>query len=487
MPPGDRRIAPQLTSDAAQRLTDRRSPSAAGDASGAMRMSSRAARAIREFLWLPAAVVAGYAALGVVSILVDDSPPHWLLPTRTVLSHVISKSAASALLSAVATSVVTVTSITFSVLLLAVQQAASSMTPSVFDQFLRRRTNQFYLGMFVGLSLYAFLVLSSSGGKAVIGATVALALTVVSFVVLIVLIYSTVDQMRPTSVTQVIHDRALKARRAELGTLVRTRRAARLEGDQRIAVHSEQDGYVTSVDVDSIAAALPAGADGEVRLEVTLGEHVAFGQLLAVVVDDDHARRERLAEVIRGALGLDRERDLDVDATFAVEELGNIAWTALSTSKQNPQTGRDAIDRLRDLAIRWSAASTADADAGAGERLSIVYADTDLDDVLDTLLSALVVCGESRQVESCAHVLRALADALEAMTTEHLERLEPALMRTLASVEIHPLTRTLEGALRRLIKVLRGHERHEAADAGCDLLHAMRGNTLSGGMAGAAR
>src|SRR5919202_125712 len=114
--------------------------------------------------------------------------------------------------------------------------------------------------------------------------------------------------MRPTSVTQVIHDRALKARRAELGTLLRTRRAPRLEGDQRIAVHSEQDGYVTSVDLESIAAALPAGADGEVRLEVTLGEHVAFGQLLAVVVDDDHARRERVAEVIRAALGLDRER-----------------------------------------------------------------------------------------------------------------------------------------------------------------------------------
>lgn len=480
-----RRIAPHRTSGDAQGLSDRRSASAAADGSRATRFSARATRAITEFLWLPGAVVAAYAALGVLSIVIDASPPHWLLPIRTALSQVISKTAASALLSAIATGVVTVTSITFSVLLLAVQQAAGSMTPSVFDQFLRRRTNQLYLGMFVGLSLYAFLVLSSSGGTAVIGATIALALTVVAFVVLVVLIYSTVDQMRSTSVTQVIHDRALKARRAELAALLRTRRApTRIDADRMIAVHSEQDGYVTTLDLDTIAAALPADAVGEVRLAVTLGEHVAFGQLLAVVVDDDDARRARVADAIRRALRLDRERDLDIDATFAVEELGNIAWTALSTAKQNPQTGRDAVDRLRDLAIRWLAADSADSEAP--QRLPIVYADTDLDAVLDTLLATLVVCAESHQVESCAHVVGALADALEPMATERLQRLEPALMRTLATVETHPLTRPLERALHRLIDVLGEHERNDAVDAGCDLLQRMCDAAPTAGIAGTA-
>lgn len=44
-----------------------------------------------------------------------------------------------------ATGLVTVTSITFSLLLLAVQQTASSLSPVVFDQFVRRRSNQIYL------------------------------------------------------------------------------------------------------------------------------------------------------------------------------------------------------------------------------------------------------------------------------------------------------------------------------------------------------
>jgi uncharacterized membrane protein len=42
-------------------------------------------------------------------------------------------------------------------MLVAIQQSASSLTAQVFDQFLRRRTNQFYFGFFVGLGAYSLL------------------------------------------------------------------------------------------------------------------------------------------------------------------------------------------------------------------------------------------------------------------------------------------------------------------------------------------
>ncbi len=63
---------------------------------------------------------------------------------------------------AVATSLLTVTSITFSVLTLAVQQTASSLTAVVFDQFLRRTSNQVYFGFFVGLTAFTFIVLGAA-------------------------------------------------------------------------------------------------------------------------------------------------------------------------------------------------------------------------------------------------------------------------------------------------------------------------------------
>jgi hypothetical protein len=43
----------------------------------------------------------------------------------------------------------------------ALQQSAGAMTSEVFDQFLRRRINQVYFGVFVGLALDALLTLAS--------------------------------------------------------------------------------------------------------------------------------------------------------------------------------------------------------------------------------------------------------------------------------------------------------------------------------------
>jgi len=103
---------------------------------------------------VPLAVVAAFVVAAVVSIFLDQSHAS-LRGLRHVLGHIVGVGAATAALSAIAGGLVTVTSITFSVLLLAVQQTAASLSPVVFDQFVRRRANQVYLGYFVGLGIYA--------------------------------------------------------------------------------------------------------------------------------------------------------------------------------------------------------------------------------------------------------------------------------------------------------------------------------------------
>ncbi|WP_164093848.1 DUF2254 family protein, partial [Stenotrophomonas maltophilia] len=70
--------------------------------------------------------------------------------------------ALASLLATVASSIITVTSITFSLLLIAVQQGASALTAQVTDQFMARKTNQFYFGYFVGLSVFVLITLVSN-------------------------------------------------------------------------------------------------------------------------------------------------------------------------------------------------------------------------------------------------------------------------------------------------------------------------------------
>lgn len=104
-------------------------------------------RPFRELVAVPLSVVAAFVLLSGVSIVADETKSSGFLDSlRSLVSHVIGKSAAASTLSAIATGLVTVTSITFSVLLVAVQQTASNLSPVVFDQFMRRKSNQAFLG-----------------------------------------------------------------------------------------------------------------------------------------------------------------------------------------------------------------------------------------------------------------------------------------------------------------------------------------------------
>jgi hypothetical protein len=163
-------------------------------------------RAFREFAATPMLVMFGFAVLAGVSIAGDQAHLAGLDAVRRALSHVIGKQASTTTLQAIATGLITVTSITFSVLLLAVQQTASTLSPVVFDQFVRRRTNQVFLGFFVGLALYAYVVMAVVQDKTppIIGAFIATVLTVISMLLLLALVYTSIDQMRPTNVVRQI-------------------------------------------------------------------------------------------------------------------------------------------------------------------------------------------------------------------------------------------------------------------------------------------
>ena len=184
----------------------------------------------------------------------------------------------------IATSLITVTSITFSLLLLAVQQGASALTNQVFDQFLRRRGNQFYFGFFVGLSVFALsnLVTTSRSHRPIFGALIAAVLTAVALCLIVVLIYTTIDQMRPSMIVKAIHGHVLKAREAQLSLLRATRRPAFSKAPMVLRrIVSEHQGYVTSIEVDRIARAVAGDRDGsaggiEVELLVVIGSNVAY-------------------------------------------------------------------------------------------------------------------------------------------------------------------------------------------------------------------
>ena len=408
-------------------------------------MRVRVPRALHEFALVPVLVVVALLLLGALSIVGDQAHGAFFTGVRHFLSRYIGPQSATGTLTAVATGLVTVTSITFSVLLLAVQQTASSLSPVVFDQFVRRRSNQVYLGLFVGLALYSYVVMAAVQPKTppIIGAFFATVLTVVALGCLLFLVYSTIDQMRPDNVMRQLHDRAVSAHAREGRIVARTRRRSMSSAPVAAELRCRTFGYVESVDVERIGRAVGAApaddmADGaEVEICVAVGDEVVLGDRLARVRHRDPEAAERIRAEVERALPVSPSPDIDFDPSTAVRDISNIGWTSGSTSKHNPAIAAQALHALRDLGARW----LPEGERAADDPLPIVYPDRDAETLLDALYSAVVVSRESRQHQQAVRVLqtyRFLVDLAQPELAERMRRDIAALRSELDHLPASP-------------------------------------------------
>ena len=415
---------------------------------------SRWRRGLSEFLLLPLMIALGFAVTAAVVAVLDASAGDARI--RGWAMAVVPGDSAVGFIAAVATSAATVTSITFSLLLLAAQQTSSSLTPVVFDQFLRRRGNQISFGIFVGWCMFAFIVLATArpDPPPVYGAVLCLLTTVLAFVTLLVLIYQSIDQMRPANVVSSIHELAQRARVRELPLLARTR-AVRFS-DLAIPVHqvrSTDTGYVVALDVDALDR-LVGESDGveEVLVRAGLGDHVVFGDIVAELVGA--SSDPELEQQVVDCFVLDDIRDINDDATYAIDQLGNIAWSAASSAQQSPHTAVVAVRAMRDLLVRWVSAGPPPRERDA-RRSTVVYVDNAVDHTLDALLTVVVVAGESRQVQTCSEVIQALAGLVRVVQDDEIrERLSTTLRGVLPTVIEHAELPDLTVALDDLIDAL---------------------------------
>lgn len=427
-------------------------------------------RAFVEFLTLPTAIIVAFLLLAACMHVLDLGSAAWLAPPRAFLHrHLFADlTATRSLLGTIAGGMITVTSITFSLLLLAVQQSAASLTNQVFDQFLRRRLNQVYFGFFVGLALCTLTILATvhTGFNPIYGATTTLLLTGVALYLLIVLIHSTINQMRPAEVIAAIHDRTLLARERQRNLIQATRRAACDSGAASVLVTATHDGFVTRVHIKAIGAAIgDAGDDIDIILLISVGSYVAFRDTIATITARHGQDATPLVHAVRAAIHLERQRDLDTDPAYGVEQLATIGWTSISSAKSNPAVGILAIRRLRDILARWSHEEDDDAVPPGPRTLPMVYTDNVFPELMDAFESLAVISSESMQHQTYAEIISTFALMFDRLPPGQQSRAEDILLRILSALGDHVLTRDLNAALSALVSALARAGRHEAANA----------------------
>ena len=436
-----------------------------------LHLSGALRRAFSQFLALPLAVVTGFVVLTAVMYQADRAWSAGHVPAGFAwVGQLLGDSTSLAtLLSTIASSIITVTSITFSLLLVALQQGSSALTAQVTDQFLMRKVNQFYFGYFVGLSLFVLFSLATASAvhRPVFGTMLSIVLTSVALCMIVVMIYNTIDQMRPSQIIRTIHRHVLRARAAEVALLSTSRRTPRPDWVILTTLRSREAGHIRAVDAVALKATIRAIGCGEIeaQLVMPLGRYTAFGDPVAILrapAGAGPAPLARLETAVLDALTFSDDRDLRQDCAYGIDQLANIAWTSISTAKSNPNPGQAVVQSLRDIVSRWCA----DGGEAAGDPDAIlVLADLALDEALTALEQIILVSSESIQAQTLADALRTVSILLSTTQGHCRLRLGDIARRALSSLGEHVLTSRLEAALDALGSALDadGQGRHGAA------------------------
>lgn len=308
-----------------------------------------------SFWFLPGLLVLVCAALALGLIAIDERvTADWITKLPWIFSG--GADGARGLLSAIASSIVTVTGVTFSITVVALTLAAQQYTPRLLREFTADRGNQLVLGTFLGTFIYSLLVLRTIRAEQFgdfvphLAVTGAVALAIWSVALLIFFIHHVTLSLRPNSILAAITEQA----QGLIDHLFPERLGASgLEVDAPVAgdpggpgerVRARKSGYVQTVDSQRL---LRIAEEHQLllRMDVGVGEFVAANGPLLTVWPASAIKTEIEARLC-GCFGVGPERTVQQDLEFAVLQIVDIAVKALSPGINDPTTAKNCLDYL---------------------------------------------------------------------------------------------------------------------------------------------
>jgi uncharacterized membrane protein len=271
---------------------------------------------------------------------------------------------ARAILGAILGSVSTVLALIFSVTLLVFSMAASQFGPRLISYFLRDRTMQVTLGLFLATFLHSLMTFVVAGRRGDIEfvpqltVLTSVGLVLVSFGYLIVYNNRVAQAIQTNNVLPHIVE-SLYVAISELSqeqvietSTAATEPAGETADDLRVRciakgvpVLAATSGYMQRIDHERLVLAAER-REAVICMAFRAGQFVLEGEALAHVLPTE--RGADLSAAIHGAVMIGQSRTLEQDIEFAFAQLSEIAIRALSPAINDTYTGLSCIDWLGD-------------------------------------------------------------------------------------------------------------------------------------------
>ncbi len=313
------------------------------------------------FLIRPLAIAVALGIVGAALSSLEESAPGisaWI-PNILFPSHE-DPGVAQMILASIATSIMTVVSIVFAILLMTLTLASTQFSPRILISFVRDRTTQWTLGIFLGTFSYCMAALPAARSLphpfvpvATVTGAMVLALICVGWLIYFINHISqsiSVNHIvdRIARETELVIDELMPYPRGPFTLPDRGEGAPATDG----TILNQRSGYIRYVDIKHLVDLAKAYRIC-LYLERRVGQFVPAGVPLARV-----SRVERVpaghAIHLAAAFDIGPTRTMQQDVEFGIIQIVDIALRAMSPAVNDPSTAISCVDQLSRIIIAWA-------------------------------------------------------------------------------------------------------------------------------------
>ena len=304
-----------------------------------------------SFWFVPGLMTIGGAALAVISE--STSNTSWLAVNLIAVGLLPDDSDASRLiLSTIVGSIITVTTLVFSMTLIALSQAAQQLGPRLLGEFRGSRTNQLVLGAFVATFVHALLTLTMAADPVpVVSVFTSVVMVLICFGLLIFFIHHVARSMEADQIIAAVNQDVERSIDGNFSARDEVEALGGYDGptpdlDQanQAIIHASSSGYIQTIDYDRLMV-LAATSDVVILLRSRPGHFVIEGAPIGSILPspDDEVELEQL---ICAAIVVGQTRTAAQDVEFSIKSMVEVALRSLSPGINDIFTAITCIDRL---------------------------------------------------------------------------------------------------------------------------------------------
>lgn len=260
------------------------------------------------------------------------------------------------ILSTLVSSMLTMTTITFSTIMVVLTTYLSNFSPRTLQNFITDRITKRVLGIFVGGVIYFIILLllieQSNPDTVYIAPVFAVAYAIICVAYFVFFIHHVSNWILVGNLIQHITSNTLKTidrafldfEEANEGEIASwdSWELDEIKMKSATTIRSSRSGYLQNVDIPNLIK-LATNQDFIVRLEKDIGEFVDEGTIIfsywSTTAEPDSSK-------LLNTLSLGTERTTDQDIEYGIQKLVEIALRAISPGINDPNTAINCINRL---------------------------------------------------------------------------------------------------------------------------------------------